>query len=327
MTKSFFSLNINADLNIKNMEKIMKKYFPIVSTLMVITFLVITVFLFNCQQPAKKKDSQASSSSNTIFTATKKIYWTSWENDAADPVGRIKCADMNNLTNKVTLIDNLNYCPTSIEIDSAGKKMYWIDATNKRILRSNLDGTGIEEIISGLTDVPDICLYPDGNKIFFTDNGKIKKADLDGTNLGDLVNMQGTHIVIDPAEGKLFWASLGAGIWQSGINGANAERIYGGDTQFDMALDTQNKKIYFAPNLASSGLTLRNYDGTGSANIDLGGTITTNFIINPFTGKIYYICLFGVTSSIKQCNLDGTGKTDFIAEDSDYRVSIAFEYE
>jgi hypothetical protein len=287
----------------------MKKYF------ILIIAVIFIMSIFSCDLKVKKD-------AYPEFTRTKRIYWTA--QGIMSYV--IKCAEMTNLTDKITIIGDLGYKPGSIEIDSTGKKMYWIDTTNKKIMRSNLDGTVIESIVAGLVDIPDICLDPVENKIYFIDNGKINRANLDGTGVEVFLNEPAKGLVIDISEGKIYWKGM-SDIHRVNRDRTGIEQNYTGDSQNDFALDLINKKIYVAPNLAARGFVKMDLNGTNSSFVDVGQLVMYNFIIDPFAGNIYYLNLFGVTSSIKQCGLDGTVKPVLIPEDPDYRYSIALQYE
>jgi len=78
-----------------------------------------------------------------------KIYWT--VNDLSSS-SRIMRADLDGNNTEVLVSSGL-LSPTSIALDLTGGKMYWSDQGTdsqriKKIQRANLDGTGVEEIIS-----------------------------------------------------------------------------------------------------------------------------------------------------------------------------------
>ena len=50
--------------------------------------------------------------------------------------------------------------PQSIELDVAGGRMYWTDSGTRKIRRANLDGSGVEDLVTtGLTSPHGIALY------------------------------------------------------------------------------------------------------------------------------------------------------------------------
>jgi hypothetical protein len=69
-------------------------------------------------------------------------------------------------------------------------KMYWTDLGNHTIQRVNLNGTGLEGLVTtGLIAPGGIAVDVGGGKIYWTDagNNKIQRANLDGTSVEDLL--------------------------------------------------------------------------------------------------------------------------------------------
>lgn len=68
--------------------------------------------------------------------------------------------------------------------------MYWINAgTTNKIQRANLDGTGIEDVVTGLEAPHGIALDIVGGKVYWVSAGtaqKVQRANLDGTGVEDL---------------------------------------------------------------------------------------------------------------------------------------------
>ena len=68
--------------------------------------------------------------------------------------------------------------------------MSWTDAgIARKIQRANLDGSGTEDVVTGLNVPRGIAVDPAGGKIYWVDQNtdKIQRSDLDGSNLEDLV--------------------------------------------------------------------------------------------------------------------------------------------
>jgi hypothetical protein len=60
--------------------------------------------------------------------------------------------------------------PYFLELDPAGGKIYWSDFDNGVIHRANLaDGSGVENVVTGLDRVRDIVLDAAGGKLYWTD--------------------------------------------------------------------------------------------------------------------------------------------------------------
>jgi DNA-binding beta-propeller fold protein YncE len=80
--------------------------------------------------------------------------------------------------------------PGALTLDVANGKMYWTDSAIDKIQRANLDGSGVEDLISrGLSHPGDIALDVAGGKMYWTDAGsaKVQRANLDGSGVEDLI--------------------------------------------------------------------------------------------------------------------------------------------
>ena len=73
---------------------------------------------------------------------------------------------------------------------SGGNKMYWADNQAFKIQRADLDGSNVENLVTGLSAPIGVAVDGAGGKVYWTDAGsakKIMRADLDGSNVQDLV--------------------------------------------------------------------------------------------------------------------------------------------
>lgn len=78
-------------------------------------------------------------------------------------------------------------CSTPTDGDGKIKKMYWTQHGNGTIARADLDGSNVEELVTGLFMPIGIALDVSGGKMYWTGGQKIQRADLDGSNVEDLV--------------------------------------------------------------------------------------------------------------------------------------------
>ena len=78
--------------------------------------------------------------------------------------------------------------PTGIALDTAGGKMYWADIETDKIQRANLNGSGIEDVTTAVTDPDALALDVAGGKMYWTVSSlaKIQRADLDGSGIEDI---------------------------------------------------------------------------------------------------------------------------------------------
>ena len=115
---------------------------------------------------------------------------------------------------------------------AAPDKIYFIDIG--KVHRANLDGSGVEAIVTGLTEPYGIDVDTSAGKIYWTDIAakKIQRANLDGTGLEDLVTIglsAPTFIALDTAAGKMYWTDRDAGkVQRANLDGSGVEDLLTG---------------------------------------------------------------------------------------------------
>jgi hypothetical protein len=123
------------------------------------------------------------------------LYWTSMgvlsRND-----GSIERADLDGRNRKTIVPEGATFTPKQLQLDRRHGKLYWCDREGMRVMRANLDGSGIETLVqTGSTDADrrdltkwcvGIALDLDRDQIYWTqkgpDNagrGRIFRADLE----------------------------------------------------------------------------------------------------------------------------------------------------
>jgi low density lipoprotein receptor-related protein 5/6 len=121
-----------------------------------------------------------------LDAANEKVYWTEWT--AQD----IRRANLDG-TAVETVVSTGVRGPAYVGLDVASGKMYLLDHSAGKILRANLDGTDLEELLTGLNRPSDMVLDLIDRKMYWTlhhDRGaEVWWADLDGTNVENIVNM------------------------------------------------------------------------------------------------------------------------------------------
>ena len=100
--------------------------------------------------------------------------------------------------------------PTSIDLDLVNGKIYWADDGTNQVRRANLDGSGVQTLVTGIDNPVSIALDVGGNKMYWADKagGRIGRANLDGS--GAVTTFVSTSngingLAVDTARGKLFW--------------------------------------------------------------------------------------------------------------------------
>ena len=108
------------------------------------------------------------------------LYWTSMgvlsRND-----GSIERADLDGRNRTTIVPEGATFTPKQLQLDKRHGKLYWCDREGMRVMRANLDGSGIETLVqTGSTDADrrdltrwcvGIALDFDRNQIYWTQKG------------------------------------------------------------------------------------------------------------------------------------------------------------
>lgn len=128
-----------------------------------------------------------------------------------------------------------------IDVDPVSSKLYF--SRSDRIQRMNMDGSGLESLVTGLDSPWGISLDLMHGKIYWADQsqGKIYRANLDGTELEDVITGEAgwvTDVAVDPTAGRIFWTTFGAGkIRTAALDGTGpSDLITGLDNPLAIAL-------------------------------------------------------------------------------------------
>ena len=113
--------------------------------------------------------------------------------------------------------------------------MYWGERLPGKIRRANLDGSGLEDLVTGLGLPRSIALDEGGGKMYWPDGDspmKIQRANLDGSNVEDLVTTgipNPAGIALDVSASKMYWTDLSADkIQRANLDGSGVEVLLTG---------------------------------------------------------------------------------------------------
>ena len=141
--------------------------------------------------------------------------------------------------------------PQDIALDVLGNRMYWVDTEMNVIQWTNLDGTGVVNMVSEVRRPKGLALDVAGGKIYWTDiwTNKIQRANLDGSGIEDLVTGldRPERIALDVSRSKMYWTDAGTQkIQRANLNGKNVEDLVSGlSSPTGLALDVSRSKIYW----------------------------------------------------------------------------------
>jgi DNA-binding beta-propeller fold protein YncE len=123
----------------------------------------------------------------TVDIAGDKLYWTEQTDDTT---GRIQRANLNG--SNVELVKDLTSGPHDLAIDTVNGKLYVANSFGK-IQQLNLDGSSFQSnFITGLDSPEGLAVDVAGGKLYWTEHGSIRRSDLNGENIQNVVTGLGT---------------------------------------------------------------------------------------------------------------------------------------
>ena len=226
---------------------------------------------------------------------------------------------------------NGNNCSRAVSVTVAsvtpppttgGSKLYWTDWGTDKIQRANLDGSGVEDLVtSGLEGPNSLALDMAGGKMYWADAGtaKIQRANLDGSGVEDLFTTSSSleipyDIALDVAGGKMYWTVGGTAnkIQRANLNGSGVEDLVTSGLTFPrgIALDVAGGKMYWV-NSGGDKIQRANLNGSGVEDLITSGLNSPNGLALDVTGGKMYWTDAG-TDKIQRANLNGSGVEDLV---------------
>ena len=172
------------------------------------------------------------------------IYWLN-----SRSFGGIRRSELDG-TDQVILTQFDDTGADKITLDVARGKMYWL--ANTELKRANLDGSGIEDVVTGLVGTRDLELDLINDHIyFFSFAGGIERVDLlTGANRINILNIPGTSsdIELDIPNNTIYIASTQAsiGLRRVDLDGQNLSVMI--DDGSVRAIDVAGSQLYYVRN-------------------------------------------------------------------------------
>ncbi|MBX3415046.1 MAG: hypothetical protein KF708_20350, partial [Pirellulales bacterium] len=172
----------------------------------------------------------------------------------------------------------------------------------------------------------------DAASLYFTSDGSIKRANIDGSGLETLYSYPGGSgsmwvncIDIDPATQKLYWYgkdSTHPMVLRSNLDGSGIEPVITtgltSNALYGFAVDGVGGKLYMHQHLganSNSSIYTANLDGTGLAKLPFTAYYATDIIPEPVSGKLYFHDNV-FYQGIRRSNLDGTSVENLVVGDA-----------
>ena len=196
-----------------------------------------------------------------------------------------------------------------LPLNATAQKMYWTDEDTGKIQRANLDGSNIEDFVTGLIAPESIALDVAGGKVYWTDKvtGKIQRANLDSSNVEDLITglTIPEGIALDVARGKMYWAGEDMDkIQRANLNGSHIEALVTTGNPWGITLDLVGNQMYWTDQ-ETDKIQRANLDGSNIEDLVTIGLDVPIGIALDIKGNQMYWADRG-TNKIQRANLDGS---------------------
>ena len=172
---------------------------------------------------------------------------------------------------------------------------------------ANLDGSAVEDLITGLNEPGDIAVDVVNGKMYWADlgAGKIQRANLDGSAVEDLITELGNPygIALDVSGGKMYWTDIGTSkIQRANLDGSEAEDLVTGlGNLYGIALDVLDGKMYWT-NFDTGTIQRANLNGTDVQDFILGLSRPAGIILSVSSQP---------TTLAARVDVNGDGVVDF----------------
>ncbi len=240
---------------------------------------------------------------------------------------------------------NGNNCSRAVSVTVAsvappttgGSKLYWTDSNRSasKIQRANLDGSGIEDLVtSGLDGPISLALDMTGGKMYWTEGGayKIQRANLNGSGVEDLYTTSASleipyGIALDVAGGKMYWTVGGTSnkIQRANLDGSGVEDLVTSGLTFPrgLALDVAGGKMYWA-NSGADKIQRANLNGSNVEDLVTSGLNSpTGIALDVAGGKMYWTDRGA--DKIQRANLNGSNVEDLVTSGLNSPNGIALD--
>ena len=241
-----------------------------------------------------------------VDAAGGKVYWAE--------ESRIRRANLNG-TN-VQLVREFTSTVHALAIDAHNNKLYLANSVGK-VQRLNLDGTGFQpDLIVNLNSPRGVAVDAAGGKVYWTENGRIRRANLNGTNVQNVATGLGSPVSIvlssAPVEVRISQSQRPPIYWHTGagalqrLTAAEVEGIApAAQNTTGIAVDARAGKVYWAERTSNRTGRIRRANLNGT-NVQLVKDLTSvphGLAIDVSNGKLYLTNGWG---KVQRLNFDGT---------------------
>ena len=203
----------------------------------------------------------------------------------------------------------------SLFVDKAGGKVYWTErdsSSSGTIKRSNLDGTGVEALLTQPNIPRSIVVDTVRKKLYWINSfeTKIQSADMNGENIETVIQLDDdvTSFAIDIEGTKFYWTDPQYSIRRMNLDGTNMETVLHRSTDLTRGWSTDltrgiggiaiaDGKIYWTEQQVwyrvSGKIHRANLNGTNVETLATPFGNPTGIAVDTLNGKVYWANSFG----------------------------------
>ncbi len=211
---------------------------------------------------------------------------------------------------------------TSIRLHSSNGFIYWSDRSDGAIRRANLDGSNIEEIVSGITPVfvslQDFALDVESSALYWMDTGEmngegpgIYKSDTDGNGIEKIINLESLPVsmTIDSEREKIYWSRLDGNLYRADLNDTEVDTFVTGLRlgNRELTFNKQDNKLYWVGDSMNAGRVWSSDPDGNNLQVHFEGFGTPiSITIDPIKEQIFWTTF---SNEVMMANIDGSGIT------------------
>ncbi|OQX75234.1 MAG: hypothetical protein B6D64_12015 [Bacteroidetes bacterium 4484_276] len=212
--------------------------------------------------------------------------------------------------------------------ETQNSKIFWTDAQTGKIQSSNMDGTDVQDIVTGATDPRFISMNAEEkNTFYFTMDEKIMRVKEDGSNLETVITglSYPMGIVFNDDDGilKMYWADVvDSTIYRANKDGSNVEEVVTSlDQPYAVTFDMLANKMYWTE---QNALKRANQNGDSIETV-IGWGGPRGVAVNALLGdrKIYWTDI--ENHNIKRTDIDWMSPEEIVTG-LDYPTDIKIDY-
>ena len=226
-----------------------------------------------------------------------KLYWTD------KPGHVIRRSNLDGSEVETVVATDTTVTPGSLVVDPERDVFYWVGVFDQgeepreyRVLRTTLDGSGAEPVVSGQSSIGKLALDRVNDKLYWSSLAEdaIFRSNIDGSTIEKIIDPQDDQIspydvAVNPDQNILFWSDqFGDSIYRANLDGSNNQFIVEPDEIGSMTLDPVNGRIYFT-DLFSSRVLGVDVDGTNQqVLVESAVVIPEVMVLDHVNEQIYY---------------------------------------